>query len=275
MFFTPEEFDNIIAFKELLAIFYAIRSLQPFFTGNHIMICSDSVSAIKYVQDMGGMTNLKMDLMARDLWNFAVEHNLWLTCNYVKSAENYADAGSRVLSTRTEWTLLMTTFHQICDWLGTPTIDMFASRLNARLPHYVSWFPDPYCLNVDFPSLGNMNFHIYSHFLYFAQMPSTSLQLQTGSFAHHLPTLAVSTSDSQTSADDNFQDSSSTRKPSTVPALGDHSYSTSIGFNLDSGNSIDFIQSCETTNFLPAIKTILSNALRPATKKSYEAKCQK
>ena len=148
-FFTSDEFHNIIAFKELLAIFYALRSFVKFFKGNHILIRSDSVSAVAYVRDMGGMHNSLMNKLAKDIWDFAVKNNFWISISYVPSSENDADFGSRHLSTRTEWTLPVPVFQKLVHRTFLPSIDLFASRLNAKLERYVSWFPDPYSVDVD------------------------------------------------------------------------------------------------------------------------------
>ena len=148
--FTLEEKDNIIAFKELLAIYYAIHSFHSQFTGNFLLVRSDSVCAVAYLRDMGGMKNVKMDILARDIWDFAVKHDFWIYVSYLPGSENSeADAGSRLISTHMEWALPQILFDYVCKQVTTPTIDAFASRINAKLPRYISWFPDTYCTFVD------------------------------------------------------------------------------------------------------------------------------
>ena len=99
---------------------------------------------------MGGMTNTKMDALACEIWDFAIEKGLWIQASFLKGSLNTAaDLGSRILSERTEWSLPTVVFQQIVHALFLPTIDLFASRLNAKLPRYVSWIPDPYCEDVD------------------------------------------------------------------------------------------------------------------------------
>ena len=97
-FFTPDEFSNIIAFKELLAIYYALRSFHKSFKGSYILIRSDSVCAVAYVCDMGGMSNSKMNILARDIWQFAISHGFWIQASFIPGVQNPADFGSRVLS---------------------------------------------------------------------------------------------------------------------------------------------------------------------------------
>ena len=43
-----------------------------------------------------------------------------------------------------------------------PDIDIFASRINCKLPTYVSWYPDPGCYAVDAFSLSWVDHFIYS-----------------------------------------------------------------------------------------------------------------
>ena len=37
----------------------------------------------------------------------------------------------------------------IAEKFGCPSIDLFASRLNKKLNRYISWIPDPFCVEVD------------------------------------------------------------------------------------------------------------------------------
>lgn len=50
---------------------------------------------------------------------------------------------------RTEWHLLPEIFLKITDKLGSPEIDLFASRRNNQLPTYVLWKLDPGVSYVD------------------------------------------------------------------------------------------------------------------------------
>ena len=148
--FSEQEMDNIIAFKELLAIYYALRSFYTFFQGKYILIRSDSVCAVAYIRDIGGMSNWKMNLLAKDIWSFAIDHGLWLEASFIPGLQNSdANFGSRYLSVRTEWALPRCIFNKICHLFFRPTIDLFASRLNAQLQRYVSWTPDLYSSDVD------------------------------------------------------------------------------------------------------------------------------
>ena len=144
-FFNSKELPNIIAYKELLAIYFSLRSFVCHFKGNYILVRSDSVNAIAYVREMGGMNDL-----AKQIWNFAIQPKFWISVSFVPGIENSdADFGSRHLSQHTEWVLPVSVFRILVNKLMCPSIDLFASRLNAKLDCYVSWFPDPYSTDVD------------------------------------------------------------------------------------------------------------------------------
>ena len=55
--FTPQEAANIIAVKELFAAFFGFKSFLRHFSGSHVLIRSDSIAAVAYIRDMGGMKN--------------------------------------------------------------------------------------------------------------------------------------------------------------------------------------------------------------------------
>lgn len=60
-----------------------------------------------------------------------------------------ADREPRTFNDNTEWSLNENIFHSIVETYGMPSIDLFASRINRKVPHYVSWRPDPEAQFVD------------------------------------------------------------------------------------------------------------------------------
>lgn len=56
---------------------------------------------------------------------------------------------SRYSNIDTQWKLDGWIFERLCGWFGVPDIDLFASRINAQLPTYVSWKPDPGAKYID------------------------------------------------------------------------------------------------------------------------------
>lgn len=54
-----------------------------------------------------------------------------------------ADKESRVKNLDTELMLAPHNFRRLCEVFYIPDVDLFASRINAQVPTYVSWKPDP------------------------------------------------------------------------------------------------------------------------------------
>ena len=60
-----------------------------------------------------------------------------------------ADQGSREHPISTEWMLDRETFLLLCSLLGTPKVDLFATRENNQLPQFVSPCPDSLAIATD------------------------------------------------------------------------------------------------------------------------------
>lgn len=140
---NPEESALSINYLELLAIFYALQSLYVHHCNVHIEIQSDNISAIKYINDMGGMTSTSMDLLAKDIWQWCIERKINLSAIHVPGVLNTADFYSRNFSDATEWMLKADIFCRITSQFFVPKIDLFASRINKQIDRFVSWFPEP------------------------------------------------------------------------------------------------------------------------------------
>ena len=73
-----------------------------------------------------------------------------LTVEYLPSELNKeADFQSRHVEDRSDWKLNPSVFRSICEILGTPSIDLFASRVSFQLMPYMSLKHDHLCLAVD------------------------------------------------------------------------------------------------------------------------------
>ena len=79
-----------------------------------------------------------------EIWAWAEDKNIWITASYIPGKENYdADAESRKKQTELEWMLNpKISMKIISKFKFQPEVDLFASRLNAQLPVFVSYYPD-------------------------------------------------------------------------------------------------------------------------------------
>ena len=129
---------------ELRAIDFGLKSLCGNLNNKHILIKSDNVTAVAYVRNMGGCKSINCDKIATEIWEWAIERNIWLTITHIEGRLNTdPDALSRIFDDKTEWMLNPILFKLIKKRYN-PTIDLFASRLNKQLDLYVTWQPDPH-----------------------------------------------------------------------------------------------------------------------------------
>ena len=132
-----------INYLELLAVWFALQTLYSDISNKHIEIQCDNVSAVKYVNDFGGMTSHDMDSLASKIWNWCINKNIFISAVHISGVSNVqADFLSRNFSDCTEWQLKRQIFDRLCKQCFLPDIDLFASRLNRQLDKFVSWFPE-------------------------------------------------------------------------------------------------------------------------------------
>ena len=92
-------------------------------------------TAVCYINNMGGSKSPDCNLVARQIWEYCVERNIWISASHLSGCENTeADRESRQFNDRTEWQLESDIYHSITKQFGHPSIDLFASRLNKQCP---------------------------------------------------------------------------------------------------------------------------------------------
>ena len=147
---SPFEKQKHINELELLAVYFGFKSFQPLLKGKHVCIKTDNSTTVCYLNAMGGTKSPPCNKLAKSVWMYCMENDIWLTACHLPGVLNIeADISSRQFNERTEWQLQPDIFCKITDILGTPEIDLFACRLNNQLPKYVSWKPDPGACHVD------------------------------------------------------------------------------------------------------------------------------
>ena len=109
---------------------------------------ADNVTAVAHINKFGS-SNVRLDVVAQDIWAFALNNGISLVVHHIAGASNACpDALSR-LSARHEWVLHASVFQQLDRMFGPHTVDRFALVSTALLPVYNSRFADPYSAGVD------------------------------------------------------------------------------------------------------------------------------
>jgi len=154
---SEKEKEMHINEQELVAIKYAILSyLKSGIQPKHIKIMSDNATAISYINKYGGCKSKNCNIISSDIWGICIAYGVHISAAHIPGKHNVvADIASREFRDSAEWMLNPDVFRNICETLGTPDIDLFATRLNKQLPEYVSWLPDP----------GSQAYRCYVYFL--------------------------------------------------------------------------------------------------------------
>ena len=152
-----------INYLELKAILLGLQSLCKEVTHDHIRVMTYNTTAVAHVRNTGGSHSLPCNDITRQIWEWCLPRNIWVSISHIPVEINVIAAqASRVFDDSTEWKLNLDVFNRIVNILGTPTIDMFASRLNYQLTPYVSLLPDPQAIAIDAFTLDWTNRFVYA-----------------------------------------------------------------------------------------------------------------
>ena len=136
---------------ELQAVYLALQSFQDRVAGQSIALMCDNATVVAYVNKQGGTVSRSLCLLTKQLLAWAEANSVTLSARYLPGKANVlADQLSRrdqVIGT--EWSLHPEVVKQVFSCLGTPTLDLFATSLNKKLPLYCSLVPDPMALMED------------------------------------------------------------------------------------------------------------------------------
>nr|XP_012232431.1 PREDICTED: uncharacterized protein LOC105678035 [Linepithema humile] len=100
-FWSPEEKQFHINYLELLAVFHALRCFAAQLSNSSILLRVDNSTALSYINRMGSIRFPLLSSLAREIWTWCADRNIFIYAAYIPSAQNCeADAESRILSQR-------------------------------------------------------------------------------------------------------------------------------------------------------------------------------
>ena len=156
---SDQEKEHINAL-EMRAVIMAITCWQHLLKGKNILIRSDNIATVQYINRQGGTISPQLCQLAVELGDLAVQNNMWIAAAHIKGVLNVvADSLSRGTSRIpwSEWSLCPQIVRQVFNIYGTPNIDLFALRHNNKLPTYCSWDRDPMAFAQDSLSIERTN----------------------------------------------------------------------------------------------------------------------
>ena len=107
---SPQEQTMHINCLELLAAHLAIKCFAKINTNLTIHLKMDRVSALTYINKLGGTISPQLNYLPKELWLWCMERNTLLKAQHLPAT---ADNQSRVMKDCTDWMLCPTIFHQI------------------------------------------------------------------------------------------------------------------------------------------------------------------
>lgn len=136
--------------KELLAVLFGLKTVCASVNKGSVRVLSDNATTVAYINKMGGVRSPRCNKIAYEIWKTCEQRSLWLIAAHIPGVQNdLADSLSRKFSNNVEWCLNQNIFNIICNRMGHPSVDLFATRLNTKLQKFCSWKPDPDAWRID------------------------------------------------------------------------------------------------------------------------------
>jgi len=148
-FWTRAEAKRSSNKRELHTTVLVVQALRKELQGSVVEVRTDNFTTMAYINHQGGR-DPDLTEIVRPLWEWALLTRTTIFATYIPGVDNdRADKLSRRKRDRTDWMLHRNLFSRLSRQCGPFTLDLFATRLNAQLPRYVSRFPDPGAESVD------------------------------------------------------------------------------------------------------------------------------
>ena len=140
---------------ELKAVLLALKRFERLCCNQIVLVCTDNTTVVSYINKEGGMKSGSLCALLWRLMLWCNQRQIVLRARHIPGHLNIiADKLSRLNQViQTEWSLLPEVFAQICRRWHRPSVDLFATRFNHKLPRFVSPVPDRSAWEVDALSL--------------------------------------------------------------------------------------------------------------------------
>ncbi|KAI2668058.1 ORF V: Enzymatic polyprotein [Labeo rohita] len=113
---------------ELLAVLLALRRFWPMIQNKHVLVRSDNMATVAYINHQGGVRSFRMSQLARHLLLWSQHRLRSLRATHIPGdANRVADSLSRQVSLGGEWRLHPQSVQLIWDRFGQAQVDLFAS----------------------------------------------------------------------------------------------------------------------------------------------------
>ena len=133
---SQEETSSHINLLEMKALFLALQAFKDLVTDHRVTAMCDNSTVVAYVNKQGGTVSDALCSLTGRLLRWSETNRVQLEARYLPGQSNVlADLLSRrnqVLGA--EWSLHSQVVRKLLRVWGSPTLDLFATHLNAKLP---------------------------------------------------------------------------------------------------------------------------------------------
>ena len=130
---------------EMKALFLGLQAFQEDVIGRHMTAMCDNSTVVAYVNKQGGTVSRDLCLLTSRLLRWTESFDIHLYARYLPGdTKVLADLLSRLGQVvGLEWSLYLQVARTLLRMWGNPSVDLFATRLSAKLPLCCSLVPDP------------------------------------------------------------------------------------------------------------------------------------
>ena len=138
---------------EMKALFLGLQAFREDFIGYHVTAMCDNSTVVAYVNKQGGTVSWALCLLTSRLLRWTESFDVHLYARHLPGQDNVLSRRGQVVGT--EWSLHPQVVRSLLRVWGNPSIDLFATCLNAKLPVLLASPGSPGCLRGCIsPSLG-------------------------------------------------------------------------------------------------------------------------
>ena len=112
---SKAEASNHINSLKLKAVLLALQNLESHVVGQSVLIRSDNMTVVSFINYQGGTHSSSLCRLALDLWEWCLQRKIFLQAAHIPGEDNIvADFLSRGKYLPSEWVLKRSVFHKIC-----------------------------------------------------------------------------------------------------------------------------------------------------------------
>ena len=98
---SDDEVKYHINCLELMAAFFGLKAFCKHEQGIHVQIYSDKTTSVNYINAMGGTHSRECNTIAKDIWQWCIDKQIWLTAAHIPGTKMLRLTENRVFSPTT------------------------------------------------------------------------------------------------------------------------------------------------------------------------------